>query len=352
MKNVLVTGAAGFIGSTLVRSLLDRGPDITVTALDLLTYAGDLENLPPVGPRFTFHLGDITDAAHVRGLFAEFDIDTVINCAAETHVDRSIHDPSVFIRTNVLGTGVLLDESRRAWGKSRDGVRFHQMSTDEVYGSLSETEPAFTERHPYDPSSPYSASKAAADHLVRAYGRTYGLPVSISNCSNNYGPRQYPEKLVPVAVLACMEGASIPVYGDGRQRRDWLHVEDHCRGVIDVVLRGRPGETYNLGAGADVSNLDLLHEICWTMDRLRPSGAPHVRLLSFVADRPGHDRRYAIDASKARADLSWMPYKKFQDGISDTVRWYLDHLPWVEKMRAKKGYRDWVKTNYESRVHA
>lgn len=352
MKNVLLTGAAGFIGSSLTRALLAMPGDIRVTALDALTYAGDIENLPERGPRLTFHHGDIADGPLVRGLFTEFSIDTVINCAAETHVDKSIHDPGIFLKTNVMGTGILLEESRRAWGNDPMGRRFHQISTDEVYGSLEPGDPPFTEKHPYDPSSPYSASKAAADHWIRAYGRTYGLPISISNCSNNYGPRQYPEKLLPVAILSCLEGKPIPVYGDGLQRRDWLHVEDHCRGIIDVITIGLAGETYNLGGGWETSNLEILEEVCRIMDHIYPISAPHHRLLSFVKDRPGHDRRYAIDARKARQDLGWVPLKVGRDGIAHTVQWYLHHRGWIDRMREKASYQTWVKANYESRTHA
>lgn len=351
MQTVLVTGAAGFIGSSLVRMLMEDA-DTFVVALDLLTYAGSMENLPAPGQNFRFQQGDIGDASLVRGLFTQFGFQQVINCAAETHVDRSIHDPAAFLRTNVMGTFTLLEICREFWSKvpgDRAGFRFHHVSTDEVYGSLLPGEAPFSEESKYDPSSPYSASKAAADHLVRAYGRTYGLPISISNCSNNYGPRQYPEKLLPVAILACLEEQPIPVYGDGGQRRDWLYVHDHCQGILDVIRKGSPGATYNFGGAWEATNLEVLNKLCEIMDVMKPGGDPCKRLITFVKDRPGHDRRYAIDATKAQRELGWSPKVGITEGLELTIAWYLGNLSWVERLKASGSYKGWISKNYSAR---
>jgi len=323
---ILVTGAAGFIGSAFVRSALERRPGAPVVSLDALTYAGSLENLRdlPEPDRHTFVEGDVRDGALVRRLIQEHGIRLVVHLAAESHVDRSITGPSAFVETNVLGTQALLDACREA-----KGVRFHHVSTDEVYGDLGPDDPAFTERTPYAPSSPYSASKAGSDHLVRAYARTYGLPVTITNCSNNYGPRQYPEKLIPVVIQRAVAGEPIPVYGDGGNVRDWLYVGDHCDAIWAVIDRGALGETYNVGGNAEVDNLTLVNTLCAILDDRRPDGAPHAELIEFVADRPGHDRRYAVDTTKIEG-IGWSPRQSLRSGLEATVDWYLGHQDWID----------------------
>jgi dTDP-glucose 4,6-dehydratase len=320
---VLVTGGAGFIGSAFVRSALERRPDASVVTLDALTYAGSLANLRGLPDRHTFVEGDIRDGALVRQVLDGHGIGLVVHLAAESHVDRSISGPAAFVETNVLGTQVLLDACREA-----GGVRFHHVSTDEVYGDLGPDDPAFSERTPYAPSSPYSASKAGSDHLVRAYARTYGLPVTITNCSNNYGPRQYPEKLIPVVVLRAAAGEPIPVYGDGRNVRDWLYVEDHCDAIWTVIERGGLGQTYNVGGHAEVDNLTLVETLCTILDDRRPGASPHADLIEFVTDRPGHDRRYAVDTAKI-AGLGWAPRQSLRTGLETTVDWYLANPDWV-----------------------
>ncbi|PAP77153.1 dTDP-glucose 4,6-dehydratase [Rubrivirga marina] len=323
---ILVTGAAGFIGSAFVRSALERRPGAPVVSLDALTYAGSLENLRdlPEPDRHTFVEGDVRDGALVRRLIQEHGVRLVVHLAAESHVDRSITGPSAFVETNVLGTQALLDACREA-----EGVRFHHVSTDEVYGDLGPDDPAFTERTPYAPSSPYSASKAGSDHLVRAYARTYGLPVTITNCSNNYGPRQYPEKLIPVVIQRAVAGEPIPVYGDGGNVRDWLYVGDHCDAIWAVIDRGALGETYNVGGNAEVDNLTLVNTLCAILDDRRPDGAPHADLIEFVADRPGHDRRYAVDTTKI-GGIGWSPRQSLRSGLEATVDWYLGHQDWID----------------------
>jgi dTDP-glucose 4,6-dehydratase len=324
---MLVTGGAGFIGSNFIRHELQTDPDLAVICLDKLTYAGSLEHLGglPEAPRYRFVQGDVCDRSLVCRLLAD-DVDTVVHFAAETHVDRSITDPEAFVRTNVLGTAALLEAARLAWlgpaskGRSR---RFHHVSTDEVYGALGEGAPAFTEASAYAPSSPYAASKAGADHLVRAYHRTYGLPVVISNSANNYGPHQNQEKLIPTVIAACRRLAPIPIYGDGSQRREWLYVEDHCRALDRVLRAGRIGETYNVGGGEELANLDLARRICAIFDRLRPQSAPHARLITFVPDRPGHDWRYAVDGAKLARELGWRPRERLDSGLRKTVAWFL-----------------------------
>jgi len=323
-RRLLVTGGAGFIGSNFVHWMLAHHPDVRIVTLDALTYAGSLENLDglPDQGRHTFVHGDIRDGALVERLLREHDVDTVVHFAAESHVDRSISGPAAFIETNVLGTFTLLEACRKRWcGPQRpDGaVRFHHVSTDEVYGSLGDEDPAFTESTPYAPNSPYSASKASSDHLVRAYRHTYGLPVTLSNCSNNYGPRQHAEKFIPTVIRACLEQRPIPVYGNGRNVRDWLYVQDHCEAIDRILRDADDGETFNVGGRCELQNLDLARLICRAMDERRPEFAPHERLLTFVTDRAGHDWRYAIDTRHIEARLGWTPRESFASGLEKTV---------------------------------
>jgi len=348
METILITGGAGFIGCNFVRlALAETGARLVV--LDKLTYAGSLENLSGVldDPRFTFVLGDITDRSTLRQLFAEHRPTAVVNFAAESHVDRSIEDASAFIQTNVVGTFELLEASRRhVAGLPADeaaAFRFLHVSTDEVYGSLGPTG-AFAETTPYAPNSPYAASKAGADHLVRAYHETYGLPALLTNCSNNYGPHQFPEKLIPLMVLNALEGKPLPIYGDGGNVRDWIYVDDHCRGVLTVLQKGQPGGKYNLGGRSERTNLQIVDGICEILESERPAaGNPALRdkgiasyqdLKKFVADRPGHDRRYAIDDTKARTELGWETRHDFASGLRATVRWYIDNRPWCEAVQS------------------
>jgi dTDP-glucose 4,6-dehydratase len=351
---VLVTGGAGFIGSNFVLDWL-AGADEPVVNLDALTYAGNLHNLDALrgDARHVFVQGDIGDRDLVDRLLAEHRPRAIVNFAAESHVDRSIHGPGEFMRTNVLGTFALLEAARGYWGQideaARAGFRFLHVSTDEVYGSLSPGAPAFTESHPYEPNSPYSASKAASDHLVRAWHHTYGLPVLTTNCSNNYGPYHFPEKLIPLVIVNALAGKPLPVYGDGMQVRDWLYVGDHCSAIRTVLARGRVGETYNIGGWNEKHNVEIVRAICALLDELRPSAAgPHARLITHVTDRPGHDRRYAIDARKIERELGWRPAETFDTGIRKTVQWYLDHPGWLADVQSG-GYRDWVATNYGAR---
>jgi dTDP-glucose 4,6-dehydratase len=347
--NILVTGGAGFIGSAFLRRFVPREPQHRFVNVDKLTYAANLRSVASIAslPNYAFERADIADPEAVEGLFARHDPDVVIHFAAESHVDRSIHGPREFLRTNVEGTFHLLEAARRRWG--RDRGRFHHVSTDEVYGSLGETG-RFVETTAYDPSSPYSASKAASDHFVRAYARTYGLRVSITNCSNNYGPYQFPEKLIPLMTLHALERKPLPIYGRGVNVRDWLHVDDHVEAVWAVVMRGRAGETYNVGGDSERRNVDVVDAICASV--ARHTGAPVEDLLAlktYVTDRPGHDHRYAIDASKIRAELGWAPTRTFEQGIDDTVRWYLDHRAWVDEVRSGE-YRKWMDQNYGARA--
>jgi len=339
---VLVTGGAGFIGSALVRHLIGQTGH-EVLNLDKLTYAGVLTSLEPVekDPRYRFVQGDIADANLVGRLLAEFQPDVIAHLAAESHVDRSIDGPDTFIHTNIVGTFALLQQALDYWsalpGERKARFRFHHISTDEVYGSLGH-EGYFTETTPYDPRSPYSSSKAASDHLVRAWHHTYGLPVLVTNCSNNYGPYHFPEKLIPLIIIRALAGEALPVYGNGSNVRDWLFVEDHARALTTVFENGRPGETYNIGGNSERRNIDVVQTICATLDTLRPraDGASYATQIEFVPDRPGHDQRYAIDASKIRAEFGWEPAVRFEDGIHQTVRWYLDRKDWWQPILDRK----------------
>jgi dTDP-glucose 4,6-dehydratase len=356
-RNVLVTGGAGFIGSNFVHYLLRTDPEVRIVTLDALTYAGSLENLKdlPDPARHSFIQGDIADRALLDRIFTENTIDTVVHFAAETHVDRSIHDPGVFVQTNVLGTFTLLEAARKAWLVDKivpvEQARFHHVSTDEVFGTLTREEPPFEESTPYQPRSPYAASKASSDHFVRAYHITYGLPVSISNCSNNYGPRQFPEKLVPLMILNASSGKPLPVYGDGMQIRDWLYVDDHCEAIWQVATHGQVGETYCVGGDNQPPNIEIVRTICQIMDELQPRSvwAPHEKLISYVADRPGHDRRYDISISKIKNELGWQPRHSLKQGMLDTVVWYLEHPEWVQSVTHNSDYSSWVQKNYNNR---
>jgi len=351
---ILVTGGAGFIGSNFV---LDWFADAatageTVVNLDALTYAGNAANLASLegDARHVFVHGDICDRALLDSLLARHRPRAIVHFAAESHVDRSIHGPGEFMRTNVTGTFTLLEAARGHWSalpeEERARFRFHHVSTDEVYGSLAPAAPAFTETHAYEPNSPYSASKAASDHLVRAWHHTYGLPVLTTNCSNNYGPYHFPEKLIPLMIVNALAGKPLPIYGDGLQVRDWLYVSDHCSAIRTVLARGRVGETYNVGGWNEKPNREIVHTICALLDELRPDPAgPYTRLITHVTDRPGHDRRYAIDARKIERELGWRPAETFDSGIRKTVRWYLEHADWVAGVQSGS-YRDWIRTHY------
>jgi len=335
---LLVTGGAGFIGSAVVRRAIRQGHE--VVNLDALTYAACLDNVAVVAdhPGYSFVQGDIRDTALLETVLAESEPQAVMHLAAESHVDRSIDGPGAFIDTNVVGTYTLLQAARRYWDAHGrpEGFRFHHISTDEVFGSLAATG-QFTEDTPYDPRSPYSASKAASDHLVRAWWHTYGLPVVLSNCSNNYGPYHFPEKLIPVVILNALAGKPIPVYGQGENVRDWLYVEDHADALLTVVQRGAVGRSYNIGGEAEARNIDLVRMICALMDEMVPAGAPHDRLISFVTDRPGHDLRYAIDPSRMRGELGWRPSVTLEEGLRRTVRWYLDNEDWWRALQGRDG---------------
>ena len=354
-KTLLVTGGAGFIGTNFIRYVLEEMEDWRFVNLDVLTYAGNLANFQDFPTSFSnrhrFINGDIRDKSLLAHLFAEESFDLVVHFAAESHVDRSILGPEAFLQTNVEGTFHLLEASLKVWEKSGrpESFRFLHISTDEVYGSLG-PDGYFTESTPYDPSSPYSASKAASDHFVRAYFRTYGLPTIITNCSNNFGPYQFPEKLIPLMILNIVEERPLPVYGDGKQVRDWLYVIDHCEGLLRVLQKGRPGETYNIGGGAERQNIDVVHLLCDFLDaRLDRTGRKSSRnLIQFVTDRPGHDRRYAIDATKITRELGWSPAHKFEEALEATVDWYLAHADWVETVRSGE-YRKWIEINYDRR---
>ncbi|HNT53758.1 MAG TPA: dTDP-glucose 4,6-dehydratase [Anaerolineaceae bacterium] len=356
MKNVLVTGGAGFIGSNFIRYLLKQDPTVQIVNLDALTYAGSLENLNdlPDFNRHHFVQGDICDRSLVDDLLHRHQIDTIVHFAAETHVDRSILGPGQFIQTNIIGTFTLLEAARQMWLAENHLplglVRFHHVSTDEVFGTLDPDDPPFCETTPYSPNSPYSASKAASDHLVRSYWHTYGLPISITNCTNNYGPAQFPEKLIPLMVLNARDGKPLPVYGDGRQIRDWLYVEDHCEAIHAVITRGQPGDTYAVGGNNQPPNIEIIHTICEIMDELQPgTHSPHASLIKHVTDRPGHDRRYAMDITKIQTELGWQPRQSLKTGLLQTVRWYLEHPEWVTAVHQQSDLQSWMAKNYGNR---
>jgi dTDP-glucose 4,6-dehydratase len=349
-KTVLVTGGAGFIGSNFLNLVVPEHPDILFVNLDKLTYAGNLANVNSIShcANYKFVRVDIADYEAVQAAFAKFSPDAVIHFAAESHVDRSIKSPRAFLESNVLGTFNLLEASREAWVDNSPGHLFHHVSTDEVYGALGD-EGYFVEDTAYDPSSPYSASKASSDHLVRAWNRTFGLPSTISNCSNNYGPRQFPEKLIPLMILNAGEGKPLPVYGKGLNVRDWLYVDDHCHAVWKIATQGEPGETYNVGGSNEVANIEVVEMICDLLDKKFQKRSGSLRdLITYVADRPGHDFRYAIDASKIQEKLHWTPLETFETGMEKTVQWYLDNPVWIDQVRSGE-YRNWVAENYASR---
>lgn len=360
MQNILVTGGAGFIGSNFVHYLLKTHPDVKIINLDVLTYAGSRENLKelPDPSRHTFVHGDICDQKLVDELLHSHQVDTLVHFAAETHVDRSILNPEPFLRTNIQGTFTLLEAARRYWLEEkafpRESVRFHHVSTDEVFGTLQPGDPPFSETTNYSPNNPYSASKAASDHLVRAYQHTYGLPVTISNCSNNYGPYQFPEKLIPLMIANALSGQQLPIYGDGGQIRDWLFVEDHCEAILKIIQSGVSGETYNVGGDNQPTNLKLVETLCEILDECQPNSPhiPHTSLMRHVTDRPGHDRRYAMDITKIRSELGWQPRQSLASGLMKTVEWYLKHTEWVETVRKQVDYQSWLERNYAKREEA
>ena len=347
---ILVTGGAGFIGSNFVLDWIAT-EGTPVINLDKLTYAGNPTNLASLkgDSRYIFAQGDICDRTLIAGLLQKHQPQAIVHFAAESHVDRSIHGPGEFVQTNVVGTFSLLEEARAYWGAlaepAKSRFRFLHVSTDEVYGSLGMNDPAFSETTPYAPNSPYAASKAASDHLVRAYHHTYGMPVITTNCSNNYGPLQFPEKLIPLMILNALNGKPLPVYGDGKNVRDWLHVSDHCSGIRAALARGKLGETYNIGGNSEKTNLEVVHAVCTILDELHPAGAPHAKLITYVKDRPGHDQRYAINAEKIRCELGWEPQERFEKGLRKTVEWYLANGEWVRGVISGE-YRKWMVTQY------
>jgi dTDP-glucose 4,6-dehydratase len=350
---ILVTGGAGFIGANFILDWI-AAEGSPVLNLDKLTYAGNPANLAALkdDKRYVFAQGDIADRTLVGSLLQQHQPQAIVHFAAESHVDRSIHGPDEFVQTNVVGTFSLLEEARAYWGAlaepAKNRFRFLHVSTDEVYGSLGSSDPAFSETTPYAPNSPYAASKAASDHLVRAYHHTYGLPVITTNCSNNYGPLQFPEKLIPLMILNALNGKPLPVYGDGKNVRDWLYVGDHCAGIRAALAKGKPGETYNIGGNSEKTNLEVVHAVCAILDERHPAGAPHAKLITYVKDRAGHDWRYAINAAKIRQELGWEPQERFENGLRKTVEWYLANGDWIQNVVSGE-YRKWVDLNYAAR---
>ena len=357
MQNLLITGGAGFIGSNFVRYILSHEGQVEIVNLDALTYAGSMENLKdlPHSERHHFIQGDICNPNILYRILDEYHIDTIVHFAAESHVDRSIHNPGSFIQTNIIGTFNLLEAARTSWLLDKklapDSIRFHHVSTDEVFGALAPGDPPFDELTSYSPHSPYSASKASSDHLVRAYYHTYNLPVTLTNCTNNYGPYQFPEKLIPLMILNALDGKPLPIYGDGQQVRDWLFVEDHCEAINLVLKKGKVGETYGIGGNNQPPNLEIVQTICALLDELHPNAdlSSHAALMQYVTDRPGHDRRYAMDISKIKSELGWQPTKTLQTGMLETVKWYLAHPEWVEAIRKQSDLSAWVNKNYNKR---
>lgn len=357
MRNVLITGGAGFIGSNFIHYLLENEPGCQIINLDALTYAGNLDNLSDLSTKdgYIFEKGDICDRSLVETIFNKYAIDTVVHFAAESHVDRSILGPMPFIQTNILGTATLLEAARKYWlldnHYSLGEVKFHHISTDEVFGSLLPGDPPFSETSPYSPNSPYAASKAASDHLVRSYFQTYGLPITISNCSNNYGPFQFPEKLIPLTIYNAKNGIPIPVYGDGMQVRDWLYVEDHCEAIYKILKKCPSGETFNIGGNNQPSNLEVIKMICSILDEVFPNSNfnPHSSLIQFISDRPGHDRRYGMDVTKIRRELGWQPSITLLGGLKKTVHWYLENELWLSRILKREEYSKWQKANYADR---
>ena len=357
-NRILVTGGAGFIGSNFIRHALGNYANIFVVNLDLLTYAGSLENLKdlPSQENYLFVEGDILDGELVQNILREHKINAIVHFAAESHVDRSILGPGAFVQTNIIGTFSLLEAARKVWLEEKklgDGdVRFHHISTDEVYGTLAPDEPAFEETTAYAPNSPYAASKASSDHLVRSYTHTYGLPTTLTNCTNNYGPYQFPEKLIPLMILNALEGKDLPIYGDGQQIRDWLYVEDHCEAIWQVLQKGQVGESYCVGGNNQPANLEIVDTLCEILDELKPSalGKPYASQKRFVTDRPGHDRRYAMNIDKIERELGWQPKYALKEGMLKTVGWYLEENDWIEAIHKEKDYQSWLDKNYADRT--
>jgi len=357
IQSILVTGGAGFIGSNFIHYIQAHDPQVQVVNLDLLTYAGSTENLKglPYPEKHIFIKGDICDQTLVENILREHHVDTIVHFAAESHVDRSLKGPGAFIQTNIVGTFSLLEAARKVWlqeQKRDEGeVRFHHISTDEVYGSLEPGDPAFEETTPYAPNSPYAASKASSDHLVRSYAHSFGLPMTISNCSNNYGPYQFPEKLIPLMILNALTGKSLPIYGDGMQIRDWLYVQDHCDAIWTILKKGQVGESYNIGGGNQPPNIEIVNTICAILDEADPASKfhPHAQLITYITDRPGHDRRYAMNIEKIKHDLGWQPSVDLHEGLQKTVHWYLDHIDWLNAIIKEKEYQNWVEINYQGR---
>ncbi len=356
-NRILVTGGAGFIGSNFIRYVLGNYPEIDIVNLDLLTYAGSLENLKDLPSQDNYHFiqGDILDQELVQKILREREINGIVHFAAESHVDRSILGPKAFVQTNIMGTFSLLEAARKVWLDEKklgdDDVRFHHISTDEVYGTLAPDDPAFEENTPYAPNSPYAASKASSDHLVRSYTHTYGLPTTLTNCTNNYGPYQFPEKLIPLMILNALDGKDLPIYGDGQQIRDWLYVEDHCEAIWKVLQNGKVGESYCIGGNNQPANLEIIDTICEILDELKPNieGKPYASQKTFVTDRPGHDRRYAMKIDKIKNELGWQPKHNLKDGLLKTLHWYLAQEDWIDAIHKEKDYQSWVDKNYSKR---